>query len=67
MLKVFTVKDAINFYHEKFPTHQVLISIPNAITYFADAEESPDPISLNGLTWEDVKKSIQKEVRDYLS
>lgn len=44
----------------------LLISIPQAITYFADAEESEDPVSLNGQTWEDVKKFIQNSVKDYL-
>ncbi len=43
------------------------ISIPNAITYFTDAEESEDPVSFKGQTWNSVKKRIQKAVRDYLS
>jgi len=66
LLKIFSIQDGIDFYHEKFPNQQVLISIPNAITYFADAEESPEPISLNGQSWEEVKRSIQKAVRDFL-
>ena len=66
LLKIFSIQNGIDFYHEKFPNQQLLISIPNAITYFADAEESPEPISLNGQTWEEVKKSIQKAVRDFL-
>jgi hypothetical protein len=45
----------------------LLISIPQAITYFEDAEESPDPVSLQGQTWEGIKKIIQKQVREYLS
>ena len=44
----------------------MLISIPHAITYFDDAEESEDPISLKGQTWEAVKKIIQQHVNDYL-
>jgi len=66
LLKHFQLKEIIEFHRLKFPNQQLLISIPNAITYFADAEESPEPISLNGQTWEDVKKSIQKAVRDFL-
>jgi hypothetical protein len=66
LLKIFSIQNGIDFYHEKFPNQQLLISIPNAITYFADAEESPEPISLNGQTWEEIKKSIQKAVRDFL-
>ena len=37
------------------------------MTYFDDAEDDEDPISLKGQTWESVKKNIQKKVRDYLS
>ena len=40
--------------------------MPEALTYFDDAEESEDPISLKNQTWENVKKSIQKKVNEYL-
>ena len=42
------------------------ISIPHAITYFADAEESETPVIFNNQTWEQIKKSISKAVSDYL-
>ena len=42
------------------------ISIPNAITYFIDADESETPVSFKEQTWDGVKKGIQKAVRDYL-
>jgi hypothetical protein len=45
----------------------LLISVPQALIYFNEAEESEDPISLNGQTWESVKKTIRAAVRDYLS
>ena len=44
----------------------MLISIPYAITYFVDAEESNEPVSLKGQTWESVRKIIQQEVNNYL-
>jgi len=44
----------------------MLISIPHALTYFADAEESEDPVSVKGQTWEVVKRFIQQQVNDYL-
>ncbi len=62
----YSLKDISTFYTAKFPKQQLLISIPNAITYFDDAEESEDPVSLKGQTWESVKKIIQKKVSDYL-
>lgn len=67
LLKIFSLKDIIAFHKLKFPDNTILISIPNAITYFEDAETSPDPLSLNGQSWEDVKKQLQKAVREYLS
>ncbi len=44
----------------------LLISIPAALTYFEDAEESEDPVSLKGQSWEGVKKVIQQKVSEYL-
>ena len=44
----------------------LLISIPTILTYFTDADESEDPISLKGQTKKSVKKFIQEKVREYL-
>ena len=66
LLKHYNVLDFIDCYNKKFPNHRVLISIPQAMIYFADAEESEDPVSLKGQTWESVKKSISQKVSDYL-
>ena len=66
LLQHYSVKDLIDSYNDKYPNHQLLISIPHAITYFADAEESEDPISLKGQTWAGVKKFISQKVSDYL-
>jgi predicted nucleotidyltransferase component of viral defense system len=66
LLKHYTVKDFIDFHHEKFSTQNLLISVPQAISYFSDAEESEDPISLEGQTWPKIQKLIQKKVAEYL-
>jgi predicted nucleotidyltransferase component of viral defense system len=57
----------IDWHKEKFPNQMLLISIPQTITYFDDANLSQDPICLLGLSWEDVKNKIRSAVRDYLS
>jgi len=67
LLQHYKVKDCIDYYHQKCKGQNLLISIPQAISYFEDAEESEDPVSLKGQTWEGVKSSIQKAVRAYLS
>jgi hypothetical protein len=56
----------ITFHREKFPSQNLLISIPQAITYFNDAEESEEPVSLKKQTWKNVKKNIQQKVREFL-
>jgi hypothetical protein len=56
----------IRFHETKFPDQNLLISIPQALTYFDDAEESEDPISLKGQSWPAVKKFIQQKVSEFL-
>lgn len=36
----------IHFHKLKYPEQNLLITIPQAVTYFIDAEDSEDPISL---------------------
>ena len=43
-----------------------LISIPQAMTFFSDAESDDDPKSLNGQTWINVKNVIERSVSEYL-
>ncbi len=66
LLEHFTVEQLIDCYNQKYPNHQLLISIPQALTYFMEAEESEGPISLKGQTWINVKKKIQQKVSNYL-
>ncbi|MGL4629890.1 MAG: nucleotidyl transferase AbiEii/AbiGii toxin family protein, partial [Leadbetterella sp.] len=66
LLKHYPVGDFIAFHKEKYATQNLLISVPQALTYFADADESEDPISLKNQTWESVQSFINKEVRRYL-
>jgi predicted nucleotidyltransferase component of viral defense system len=66
LLHHYSVEDFIRFYTKKYPSQQLLISVPHALTYFIDADESEDPISLKGQTWKSVKKFIQHRVNDFL-
>ena len=66
LLQHYTVKDFINLHKEKYTTQNLYITVPQAITYFDDANDSEDPVSLKGQTWNTVKDFIQKKVRDYL-
>ena len=66
LLNHYSIQDCIDAYTKKYPSQQLVISIPNALTYFEDAEESADPVSLKGQTWESIKKSIQQKVNAFL-
>lgn len=66
LLRHFTVKDFVDLHKEKYTTQNLLISVPQAMVYFDDADDSEDPICLKGLTWESVKKEIGDKVRTYL-
>jgi predicted nucleotidyltransferase component of viral defense system len=66
LLQHFSVTDFIKFHKEKYATQNLLITVPQALTYFADAEESEEPISLKKQTWDSVKEFINAKVREYL-
>jgi predicted nucleotidyltransferase component of viral defense system len=66
LLNHYSLENFIEFHTQKYKSQNLLISIPHALTYFSDADESEDPVSLKGQTWESVKSEIQKKVREYL-
>ena len=66
LLQHFSVADFIRFHKEKYATQNLLITVPQAITYFVDAEESEDPISLKDQTWKGVQEFINRKVSEYL-
>ena len=66
LLHHYSFKEMISFHEQKFPEQNLLISIPQAITYFEDAEESEEPISLKGQTWDEIKKFIRQKVSAFL-
>jgi len=66
LLDYYTIDDLIDCYNKKYPTHQLLISIPQALIYFVEAEESEAPVSLKGQTWASIKKKISQKVSSYL-
>jgi predicted nucleotidyltransferase component of viral defense system len=67
LLQHFTVEDFVKLHKEKYSTQNLYITVPQAITYFDDADDSEDPVSLKGQSWSSVKAVIQDKVREYLS
>jgi len=66
LLQHYSLQQWIGWHKQKYSTQMLAISIPNAISYFADADESDAPISFKKQTWEIVKKGISWVVSDYL-
>jgi hypothetical protein len=66
LLKKYSIQDFIDSYEQKYPNQMLLISVPQALTYFIEAEESEEPVSLKGQTWQGVKQFIQQKVSEYL-
>lgn len=66
LLQHYTLQQIIDWHKQKYPSQMLAISIPHALTYFVDAEESETPVSFKKQTWEGVKKGIQRAVSDYL-
>ena len=66
LLNHFSIADFIQFHKEKYAKQNLLITVPQAIIFFADAEESEDPITLKKQTWKSVQKLISKKVSAYL-
>ena len=62
----FPLQQLIDWHKQKYPSQMLAISIPHAITYVADADESDAPVSYKRQTWELVKRGISRAVSDYL-
>jgi hypothetical protein len=66
LLQHYSLQQIMDWHKQKYPNQMLAISIPHAITYFVDADESETPVSFKKQTWESVKKGISKAVSDYL-
>jgi len=67
LLEYYTMDELIDNYKKKYPNQLLLISIPRALTYFVDADDSDDPISLKGQTWNQIKSTIRNKLSEFLS
>ena len=66
ILQHYPLQQLIDWHKQKYPNQMLAISIPHAISYFNDADESDAPVSFKKQTWELVKKGISRAVSDYL-
>jgi len=63
LMKQFSIEELFSLFLEKYP-HQTTFHVAKSITYFADAENDPDPFVFDkNITWTKVKNAIKKEIR----
>ncbi len=61
LLDHFPIKSMIGFFTEKYPTTDAFTVI-RSLAWFEDAEDEPDPVSLDERTWEQVKQMTRATV-----
>jgi len=65
LLKTMGLKELLRVYQSKFPDTDPMMLL-RSLTYFMDAEEDEDPVSLINQDWEQVKSGIVKAVKEML-
>jgi len=65
LLEHYSLNDLVEFYKRKYPNFNPII-ILKSLQYFNDAENTPAPITLNELEWDEVKEKIIFEVKKYI-
>ncbi|MBU2109397.1 nucleotidyl transferase AbiEii/AbiGii toxin family protein [Patescibacteria group bacterium] len=64
ILQKFTLSEILNFYNHKYKKlSSNLIHIKKSIVYFVDAEEDEMPNMLKQVSWKEVKKFFEKEIK----
>jgi hypothetical protein len=64
LLKTYTLTQSLDFFKQKFNQEDVF-PLLKSLNYFDDAEEEPEPISLNNTRWEEVKIEINAKLFEY--
>ncbi len=64
LLQQYSFAELFQFYHDRYNYDDTFAVIRSAI-YFTDAEDTIEPESLDGMTWENVKTTIIEAFDDY--
>ncbi len=64
LLQSYSMNDLFQFYRDRY-NYDDTFALIRSIVYFIDAEDNPDPVGLDGVTWADVKEIIIKGLDDY--
>lgn len=66
LLNNYSIQNFIDYHKQKYSQQLLGISVPQAMLYFTDADESEDPVTLKIKNWDEVKNIISKKVREFL-
>ena len=64
LLQHYSLSDILAFYSQKYPEYSKFRALMS-LTYFEDAENQLMPKMFNHVSWETVKKEIDKAVKNY--
>ena len=63
-MQVFKFEELFEAYFDRY-SYDDSPALFMSVVYFGDAEDTIEPESLDGMTWETVKKNINKAFDDY--
>ncbi len=64
LLQIYSLDNLFQFYHDRYG-YDDTFAVVRSMIYFTDAEDDGDPESLDGMTWNKVKKTITKAFDEY--
>lgn len=64
LLQRYTLVEILDFYEQKYPEHSVFRALMS-MSYFDDADMQPTPRMFTDVSWNEMKKYIQSQVRQY--
>lgn len=65
LLKEYKLSDMLGFYNRKYFQNS-LFMVLKSLTYFDDADEEEDPFMINKIEWNEIKRAIEIEVKQYI-
>jgi hypothetical protein len=64
LLKVFSLEDILHFYEQKITDSNEWMAL-RSMAFFQDADVQPTPLVLKGVSWEEIKRFVLMQVREY--
>lgn len=62
LLRCFSLQDLLGFFEQKY-TQVNSFSVVKSLVYFADANLEPEPVSLEDVSWSEIKKDLKNTIQ----